>query len=580
MQVWAPNAKSVDAIVEGHDVALQRTEDGWWGAHDFQLQDGERYAFRLDDGEPLPDPRSRFQPEGVTKPSCHVDHARFAWTDRHWQAKPLPSAIIYELHIGTFTPGGTFDSAIERLDDLVELGISHVEIMPVAEFLGDYGWGYDGVFPFAPHHAYGGPLGLKRFVNACHSKGLAAILDVVYNHLGPSGNWLPKYGPYFTDRHSTPWGDAINFDGPYSDEVRRFFCDNAIMWLKDYHFDGLRLDAVHAIVDTSAITFLEQLATQVDALKASLGRHLVLIAESDLNDPRVVRPWELGGFGIDAQWSDDIHHSLHAVLTREQKGYYSDFGSLADLATSMTQPFVYAGRHSQFRQRRHGRPPIGLSAHKFIAFLQNHDQLGNRPYGERLSQLVSVDRIKIGAAIILLSPYVPLLFQGEEWAAGTPFQYFVDFEREPELAKAVAAGRRKEFAGFEWEGKEVADPTARSTFERSRLDWSEIGRAHHAEIRDWHRKLIRLRGQVSAVTDGRLDLVDVNYNESEECLRIQRGSFTILCNFSQESRVLDLPPGGPSQILLSSKPLPIHTMQGRISLPAEAVVAIGQDVEL
>ncbi len=462
----------------------------------------------------------------------------------------------------------------------MELGISHVEIMPVAEFLGDYGWGYDGVFPFAAHHAYGGPLGLKRFVNACHSKGLAAILDVVYNHLGPSGNWLPKYGPYFTDRHSTPWGDAINFDGPHSDEVRRFFCDNAIMWLKDYHFDGLRLDAVHAIVDTSAITFLEQLATEVDALKASLGRHLVLIAESDLNDPRVVRPWELGGFGFDAQWSDDIHHSLHAVLTREQKGYYSDFGSLTDLATSMTRPFVYAGRHSQFRQRRHGRPPIGLSAHKFIAFLQNHDQLGNRPGGERLSQLVNVDRIKIGAAIILLSPYVPLLFQGEEWAAETPFQYFVDFEREPELAKAVAEGRRREFADFEWEGKEVADPTARSTFERSRLDWSEIGRAHHAEIRDWHRKLIRLRGQVSAVTDGRLDLVAVNYDESEEWIRIQRGPFTIFCNFSREPRALDLPHDGPNHVLLSSKPLPISTLQGRISLPAEVVVAIGQDVEL
>ena len=578
MRVWSPTAKQVECVVEGESVPLIRKGHGWWAATCRRLCESERYSFQIDGGPPLPDPRSPFQPDGVHGASCHVDHETFSWTDRHWQARPLASAVLYELHIGTFTSEGTFDAAIERLDHLVDLGVSHVEIMPVAEFLGEYGWGYDGVFPFAPHHAYGGPQGLKRFVNACHAKGLAAILDVVYNHLGPSGNCLPQFGPYFTNRHSTPWGDALNFDGPYSDGVRRFFCDNAMMWLRDYHFDGLRLDAVHAIVDTSAIPFLEQLATEIDALEANLGRHLILIAESDLNDPRVVRPWEVGGFGIDAQWSDDIHHSLHAVLTKEREGYYSDFGSLSDLAISMMRPFVYAGDHSQFRLRRHGRPPIGLSASKFVAFLQNHDQLGNRARGERLSHLVNLDRVKIGAAVILLSPYIPMLFQGEEWAATSPFRYFVDFQSEPDLAKAVASGRRKEFAAFGWSEEDVPDPTLRDTFDSSKLDWDDLPCNDHAEILEWHRQLIRLRARVSAFTDGRLDLVDATCNEAENWLRVVRGPVVIACNFATEPRIVPLNQNAAARMLIASKP-PVCLDESSIRLAGESVAVLLLDDE-
>ena len=518
---------------------MARDNTGWWRAP-HPLLAGDDYRFRIDGGESLPDPRSAWQPEGIHGPSRFVDHSEFRWTDSRWQARPLASAIIYELHIGTFTPEGTFAAAIDRLDHLVELGVTHLEIMPVAEFEGDYGWGYDGVFPFAPHHSYGGPNGLKRLVNACHEKGLAVLLDVVCNHLGPVGNVLARYGPYFTNRHRTPWGDALNFDGPYSDEVRRYFCDNAIMWLRDYHFDGLRLDAVHAIVDTSAIPFLEQLATEVDALKAAIGRHLVLIAESDLNDPRVVRPREIGGFGIDAQWSDDIHHAIHTRLTGERVGYYSDFGTLRVLSIAMKEPYVYAGTHSDFRRRRHGRSASGLAAHKFIAYLQNHDQLGNRAKGERLCQLVDVDCVKIGAALILLSPYVPMLFQGEEWGADSPFQYFVDFRHEPDLAKAVVKGRQRECAEFGWNAEDVADPTDKQTFLRSKLNWAELDRESHADLLSWHKDLIQLRRRISALTDGRLDLVDVHYDEEESWAVVHRGPISIACNFSTDRRNIPL----------------------------------------
>jgi len=458
VKVWAPSANSVRLDAGGKLTQLSKSDRGWWNApHD--LPHGECYSFEIDEKRSTPDPRSPRQPRGVHGPSCYVDHSLFKWSDANWQQKPLSSAIIYELHIGTFTRRGTFEAAIERLDHLKALGVTHIEVMPIAAFQGDRGWGYDGVSLYAPHEAYGGPEGFKNFVNACHEHGLAVLLDVVYNHLGPSGNYLPQFGPYFSDRHTTPWGPALNFDGPDSDEVRRFFCDNAIMWLRDYHVDGLRLDAVHAIVDTSAIPFLEQLASEVNDLKAHLGRHLVLIAESDLNDPRVIRRPEMGGYGLDAQWSDDIHHSLHTVLTGEQSGYYKDFGSLEDVATSMQRPYVYAGRHSPFRRRSHGRPALGLNGHQFIAYLQNHDQLGNRARGERVCHLANIDRVKIGAALILTSPYVPMLFQGEEWAASSPFLYFVGFEEEPELARAVAEGRCREFSAFGWRPEEIPERT-------------------------------------------------------------------------------------------------------------------------
>jgi maltooligosyltrehalose trehalohydrolase len=575
-KVWAPLAATVELVAGGKQIKMNLNDGGWWFASGFKLSANEDYQFRVD-GALLPDPRSPSQPHGVHGPSRHVDQCEFSWTDQHWQARPLASAILYELHIGTFTPQGTFDSAIERLDHLVELGVTHVELLPVAEFLGDHGWGYDGVFPYAPHHAYGGPAGLKRLVNACHSKGLGILLDVVYNHLGPSGNYLPRFGPYFNQDRKTPWGVGLNFDGPDSDEVRRYFCENALMWLRDYHFDGLRLDAVHAIVDHSAVHLLEELAVDVDELKATLGRHLILIAESDLNDPRVVRPWELGGFGLDAQWSDDIHHALHTVLTGEREGYYSDFGSLQDLATAMTWPYVYAGRYSAHRRRRHGRPAQNVSANRFIAYIQNHDQLGNRAKGDRLCHLVNPDRTKIAAALVLLSPFVPMLFQGEEWGARSPFQYFVDFGIEPELATAVTQGRQKEFASFGWKPEDIPNPNDPASFQRSKLDWQELHHPQHQEMLRWHRQLIQLRRCVSAFTTGRLDYIVTACSEEDQWLRIERGPVTIVCNFATRAQAVPLRPDRACHLLLASKPVEIAGQTAL--LPPETVAILGPDAD-
>src|SRR3954470_15972322 len=435
LHVWAPNAERVEGLIGDRRVPLEPTDGGWWQS-DERFTHGTDYAFSLDGGEPRPSPRSRWQPHGIDGPSRIVDPGSFEWHDAGFRAAPLASAVIYELHIGTFTPEGTFEAAISRLEHLVELGVTHVELMPVAEFSGDRGWGYDGVDLYAPHHAYGGPEGLARFVDAAHAKGLAVVMDVVYNHLGPAGNYLREFGPYFTDRYGTPWGMAVNLDGPGSDEVRRFFIDNALMWLRDYHVDSLRLDAVHAIFDMSALHFLEQLGSEVHALAGSLGRNLSVIAESDLNDPRLIRPVEAHGYGLDAQWSDDFHHALHSVLTGEREGYYADFGALEDLAVTLVQGYRYAGDYSRFRQRRHGRPEPGLDGRRLLGYLQNHDQIGNRALGERSPALMSQGRVLIGAAVVLTGPFVPMLFQGEEWAASTPFQYFT-IHTAPTLAPAV-----------------------------------------------------------------------------------------------------------------------------------------------
>lgn len=582
-RVWAPLAKQVSVNIDDESIAMEPIPrlEGWWQSSSRAARPGEEYTFAVDDSEGLPDPRSGWQPHGVTGPSRVVDHRAFDWTDGEFQARPLSSALIYELHVGTFTPEGTFDSAIERLPHLKSLGVTHVELMPVNDFPGKFGWGYDGVSLFAPRHEYGGPDGLKRLVDACHAHGLAAILDVVYNHMGPSGNFLPKFAPYFTDRHNTPWGDALNFDGPYSDEVRRYFCDNALMWLRDYHFDGLRLDAVHAIVDTSAIPFLEQLSTEVDVLEAHLGRHLVLIAESDLNDPRVVRHRDLGGFGIDAQWSDDFHHALHSVITGERNGYYSDFGDVSDLATAFETSYVYTGRRSKFRQRRHGREPVGLSGHHFLGYVQNHDQLGNRAQGDRLCHLTSAERTKVAAALVLTAPFIPMLFQGEEFAASAPFQYFADFSEDPDLARAVSEGRRKEFGHFGWKPEDVPDPGAPATFERSKLDWSEVDQPEHREILDWHRDLIRLRRDLPQLTDGRLDLICTESDDDESWLTVERGLVTIVANLSNQPCTIPLREDRPVTVLLASHPdgVEVSDTDDAIDLPAHSVVILGPVVE-
>jgi maltooligosyltrehalose trehalohydrolase len=576
-RVWAPLAEQVSVSVGGEELAMIRDAniEGWWMSEGRHARAGESYCFQIDDAHDLPDPRSGWQPEGVHGPSRVVDHQAFHWTDGEFQARPLSSALIYELHVGTFTAEGTFEAIIPRLDHLKRLGVTHVELMPVADFPGKFGWGYDGVCLFAPRHQYGGPDGLKSLVDACHARGLAVILDVVYNHLGPSGNYLSKFGPYFTDQHHTPWGDAHNFDGPYSDEVRRYFCDNALMWLRDYHLDGLRLDAVHAIVDTSATTFLEQLATEVDVLKAHLGRHLILIAESDLNDPRIVRPWEIGGFGIDAQWSDDFHHALHSVITGEKNGYYSDFGSMCDLATAFETSYVYTGRRSKFRMKRHGRPPIGLTGHHFLGYVQNHDQLGNRAKGDRLCHLTTLERTKVAAALVLTAPFIPMLFQGEEFGSTSPFQYFADFADEPELAKAISEGRRKEFGQFGWKPEDVPEPGSPETFERSKIQWDEVEREPHASLLEWHRRLIALRRKLPQLTDGRLDLIVTDASDEEQWLFVERGLVSIVANLADIPKRIPLREGRPESVLLASTEDLIEIDHDFVTLPPNSVAILG-----
>jgi maltooligosyltrehalose trehalohydrolase len=571
--VWAPGAEAVGVVTTVEPAPMKAGAGGCWELDLPEAGPGTDYWFVVDGSEPLADPRSPFQPAGIDGPSRVVDHASFVWTDHQWRGCPAPwisAGAVYELHTGTFTPEGTFDAAIGRLDHLVDLGVRAVEIMPVNQFSGDHGWGYDGVFPYAPHHAYGGPDALKRLVDACHARGLATILDVVYNHLGPMGNVLERFGPYFTARYATPWGKAVNLDGRLSDEVRNFFVDNAAMWVRDYHFDGLRVDAVHAIFDTSAVHFLEELARRVEDLSTAVGRDLFLIAESDLNDPRLVRPRDVGGYGMDAVWNEDFHHALHALLTGEREGYYEDFGSIADVARCLERCVVYDGRYSPFRHRRHGRPYTGVPGRSLVGFLQNHDQVGNRALGERSAALMSAGRLKIGAALVLTSPFIPMLFQGEEWAASTPFLYFTD-HRDPALAAAVRKGRRGEFAAFGWPPEDIPDPQARQTFERSKLRWGEVGEAPHAEILTWHRDLLALRRRLPDLADGRTDRVQTSFSEEEAWLRVRRGSVEILVNLS--SRPASLGVGDGVAIELASD-LAAVVSASVLRLPPESVAIL------
>jgi maltooligosyltrehalose trehalohydrolase len=576
-KVWAPRANKIAVKIAEEITPMQGPSDtGWWKVSIDSAEDGTDYGFLLDDDTTVyPDPRSLWQPYGVHGFSRVYDQRRFHWTDDTWQGPPFSGAVLYELHIGTFTGEGTFDSAIERLDHLHELGITHIEIMPVNAFPGCQGWGYDGVALYAVQNNYGGPDALKRFVDACHNHGLAVILDVVYNHFGPTGNYTGKFGPYLTDRHKTPWGDAVNFEEAGSDQVRRFFCDNALMWMRDYHIDGLRLDAVHEFMDRSAVHFLEQMASEVETLGATLQRKLILIAESDLNDPRIVRPREAGGYGIDAQWSDDFHHALFTLMHMEPNGagYYSDFGSFEKLVKALTHIFVFDGAFSRYRNRSHGRPVDGLSAHHFISFIQNHDQIGNRAKGERLEHLVGMTRAKIAAGLLFTSPFIPMIFQGEEYAASTPFLYFADHEDE-EMARLVSAGRRREFAAFGFDGDDIADPEKEETFLRSKLDWNEISEGIHAEMHDWFRSLIRLRRCSQSLNDGDKDHVEIRYDEEKKWLSMRRGFVTILCNLGDTTPEFDVIED--SRMELST--VEGHAMNGnKVNLPPNSLCILSAE---
>lgn len=572
--LWAPYAKKLAVKVDDTLYPMSGPDDrGWWKVVVEAAEFGADYGFVLDeDGTAYPDPRGAWQPYGVHGLSRLYDQRAFAWSDGRWQGPPLAGAVMYEMHVGTFTQGGTFDAAIERLEYLAELGVTHLELMPVAEFPGRWGWGYDGAALFAVTENYGGPDGLKRFVDACHQHGLAVLLDVVYNHFGPVGSYTTKFGPYLTGRHHTPWGDAVNFEDAGSDEVRRFFCDNALMWMRDYHIDGLRLDAVHEFMDRSAISFMEQLSAEVEVLSSTLGRRLVLVAESDLNDPRVVMPREAGGYGMDAQWNDDFHHALFTVLNADEDGkaYYADFGSMENLAKALTEMFVYDGIYSRYRRRSHGRPVEGLSAHHFVGFIQNHDQVGNRATGDRLEHVIGMARAKVAAGILLTGAAIPLLFQGEEYAASTPFQYFADHD-DPGMIRAVSEGRRREFQAFGWDPAVIPDPESVATFERSKLRWDEVHEREHGEMLEWFRALIRLRRGSAALNDGDLGHVKVQFDERKRWMVVERGLVKVMFNL-----------GGAAVELENATRLPVtlascggvKTMDERVVLPANSLAVL------
>jgi maltooligosyltrehalose trehalohydrolase len=571
IRVWAPRPSSVEVEVDGVRHALVQQQAGWWEQEVAAAGPGSDYAFVLDGGEPRPDPRSRWQPHGVHGPSRLLDDGAFAWTDHTWRGLPLAGAVLYELHVGTFTAKGTFDAAIERLDHLVELGVDAVELLPCNAFAGERGWGYDGVAWFAVHEPYGGPDGLKRFVDACHAKGLGVVMDVVYNHLGPAGNYLPEFGPYLTQAHTTPWGPAVNLDQPGSDEVRRYIVDNVRMWLRDYHVDGLRLDAVHALVDERATHLLEELAAEVEALGAQLRKPLFLVAESDLNDAGMVVSREAGGLGLDGQWADDVHHAIHALLTGERSGYYGDFGSLPGLAKVLRGVFLHDGTWSSFRGRSHGRPvPPAVPGHRFVVYLQDHDQVGNRATGDRLSATLPDGLLKIGAALVLTSPFTPMLWMGEEYGARTPWQFFSDHEGE--LGEAVRQGRRAEFASHGWATDDVPDPQSPQTFLDSTLDWTELEQQRAQSLLAWYRDLLALRRSRRELSDGRREQVEVSYDEQARWLVVRRGSVAVACNLSSERQEVALP-GAPRDVLLASAPGFVFA-KGRVETDGESVVVL------
>ena len=541
--VWAPMADTVDVEMVApreRRLALAKEERGYFHGIFEGVESGTLYFFVIDGNRRRPDPASRFQPQGVHGPSQVID-PRFPWEDRSWSGPYLRDYVIYELHAGAFTPEGTFDAVACHLDELEQLGITAVELMPAGQFPGGRNWGYDGTYPFAVQNTYGGPDGLKRLVNACHQKGLAVVLDVVYNHLGPEGNYLGDFGPYFTGRYRTPWGRALNFDGPDSDEVRRYFIENALYWVRECHIDALRLDAVHAIVDQSAYPFLAELAEAIHREAERLNRHIYLMAENDRNDVRLIRSRELGGYGLDVHWNDDFHHALHVALTGEQTGYYQDFADFGQLAKSFREGFIYSGEYSVYRRRRHGSSARGIASHRLVVFAQNHDQIGNRLLGDRLSRLVSFESLKLAAGAVILSPFTPLLFMGEEYGETAPFHYFVSHS-DPDLIEAVRKGRLEEFAAFRWMG-DPPDPHAEETFRRSKLQHGLKLEGEHKVLLGFYRELLRLRKLF--ISSQSLSLIEVLSYKPEKVLLIrfcgERRSVVTLFHFNRKAGSVTLP---------------------------------------
>ncbi|MFC0453518.1 malto-oligosyltrehalose trehalohydrolase [Rhodococcus jostii] len=569
-EVWAPIPTSVSVEVDGRRHDMIRSPDGWWRV-DAPASPNSRYAFLLDDSDtPLPDPRSPRQPDGVHSPSQLHTLDESAWTDSHWTGRQLAGSVVYELHVGTFTTEGTFAAAVDRLDHLVDLGVDFVELMPVNGFNGTHNWGYDGVLWYTVHEGYGGPDGLQMFVDACHARGLGVVLDAVYNHLGPSGNYLDRYGPYLAQGANT-WGRSINLDGPGSGEVRRYIIDNALRWFREFHIDALRLDAVHALVDHTATHLLEDLAIETRRLSAHLRRPLTLVAESDLNDPRLITSRSAGGFGLDAQWDDDVHHAVHAAVSGERQGYYGDFGSMACLADTLRQGWFHAGTFSTFRGRTHGRPldTRRTPASSLVTYTCTHDQIGNRAIGDRPGTYLDSGQLAVKAALVLCSPFTPMLFMGEEWGASTPFQFFTSHP-EPELAKATAEGRKAEFAQHGWRTDDVPDPQDPETFERSKLDWDELAREPHARLLDCYRSLLHLRRDRAELTDPWLESLSVDYDEVQQWIVIHRGSLRIACNLSAEP--VTVPVGG-SPVLWWEPPTQDETASATV-LPGHSFVVL------
>jgi maltooligosyltrehalose trehalohydrolase len=570
ISVWAPHAARVRVAIAGLTRDLELTAGGWWRGEVAEALPGREYGFLLDDDEQvLPDPRSRRQPGGVHQPSqLYADD--FVWTDGDWAGHGLAGSVIYELHIGTFTPEGTFDATIKRLDHLVELGVTHLEILPVNAFNGEWNWGYDGVLWFAVHEGYGGPDGLKRLVDAAHARGLAVVVDVVYNHLGPSGNYLGRFGPYLQAGRNT-WGDLINLDGESSGPVREYILDNALMWFSEFHVDALRLDAVHALKDTSEVHLLAELSGRVQTLSAEVGRPLVLVAESDLNDPIIFTDRASGGYGLDGQWNDDVHHALHALLAGEQQGYYGDFGSISTLAKVLTRAFFHDGTYSRFRERPHGKPvdTVNTPGYRFVVCLQNHDQVGNRAAGDRMPEITSPAMLKVGATLLLTSPFTPMIWMGEEWAANTPWPFFTSHP-EPELASATASGRIKEFADHGWDVDDVVDPQDPAAFTGAKLRWSEIDEPRHGDMLATYRELLRLRRQHPDLADPRLNRVQVDFDETARWVIVHRGAFDVLANFADRAQLV---PAASDEILFSTD-AGAHAAGSQILLPAQSACII------